>query len=64
MSCSLAMCSSEEADLLQLEEAFSTTLSRTIHLILQPLLLAGESRPSLGKGGDTEWPPGIRGLPH
>lgn len=34
------MCSSEETDLLRLEEVFSTTLARTISLILQPLLLA------------------------
>uniref|UniRef100_Q60I26-2 Isoform 2 of ALS2 C-terminal-like protein n=1 Tax=Mus musculus TaxID=10090 RepID=Q60I26-2 len=34
------MSSSEEADLLRLEEVFSTTLARTISLILQPLLLA------------------------
>lgn len=51
----LAMCSSEEADLLRLEEVFSTTLARTNRLVLQPLLLAGESGP--------RWPPGIRVLP-
>lgn len=47
----LAMCSSEETDLLRLEEVFSTTLARTISLILQPLLLAGEFRPPVEKGG-------------
>ncbi|XP_029399540.1 ALS2 C-terminal-like protein isoform X2 [Mus pahari] len=36
----LAMSTSEEADLLRLEEVFSMTLARTISLILQPLLLA------------------------
>jgi hypothetical protein len=46
----LAMSSSEEADLLRLEEVFSTTLARTISLILQPLLLAGECRPQWGRG--------------
>lgn len=60
----LAMSSSEEADLLRLEEIFSTTLSRTISLILQPLLLGGECRLSVGKGvGEQEGPPGIRFLP-
>ncbi|GAB1294744.1 ALS2 C-terminal-like protein [Apodemus speciosus] len=34
------MCSSEEADLLRLEEVFSTTLDRIITLNLKPLLLA------------------------
>lgn len=50
----LAMSSSEEADLLRVEEIFSTTLARTISLILQPLLLAGECKLSVGKvGGGT-----------
>ncbi|XP_052043066.1 ALS2 C-terminal-like protein isoform X2 [Apodemus sylvaticus] len=34
------MCTSEEADLLRLEEVFSTTLDRIISLILKPLLSA------------------------
>lgn len=58
----LAMCSSEEAELLRLEEFFSTTLARTNSLILQPLL-AGESGPRWGTEGTQEWPPGIRVLP-
>lgn len=45
MSRALAMCSSEEADLLRLEEVFSTTLARTNSLILQPLI-SGDLEPS------------------
>lgn len=40
----LAMCSPEEAALLQLEEVFSATLARINNLVLQPLLMAGESQ--------------------
>lgn len=60
VSRTLAMCSSEEADLLRLEEVFSTSLARTISLVLQPLLSAGECS---GREGAPEWPPGIRFLP-
>lgn len=58
VSRTLAMCSSEEADLLRLEEIFLTTLARTNSLILQPLLLAGESGPEWGREGAQERPPG------
>nr|XP_048279392.1 ALS2 C-terminal-like protein isoform X3 [Myodes glareolus] len=43
------MCSSEEADLLRLEEFFSTTLARTNSLILQPLLADPEPSDPCGR---------------
>ncbi|XP_029418055.1 ALS2 C-terminal-like protein isoform X2 [Nannospalax galili] len=46
------MCSPEEADLLRLEEVFSTTLARTSSLILQPLLLA-DPEPSDSRGRES-----------
>lgn len=44
------MCSPEEEALLQLEEVFSATLGRINSLVLQPLLMDGESQFSCEEG--------------
>lgn len=57
------MCSPEEEALLRLEEVFSATLARINSLVLQPLLMAGESQLCSGRAGDAGTILGPRDLP-
>lgn len=55
-----AMCSPEEAALLRLEEVFSATLARINSLVLQPLLMAGESQLPRRRVGDMGTEQGLQ----